>query len=211
MSDFTGINIDEVTTNLDNFKTEIDSIINDFNTSFTTFNANLWNYWASPKAVEFNTKLINIGNAYNETVINLYEILFAAGSAAAEMAKSNGATFNNQYTDLPKDKLLTQCYGLVSEIDGVTGMNIFRVKWTTDDFKDQMANLVTKLNGLPTTFGLYDPEGLLQSSYTRLIGKTAQVVEAAINDSMAIINDALENETNEITLGMGIALVELGD
>ncbi len=211
MSDeWTGLNVEEVTTNLENYKNEVDALLGDFSTTFQTFNFELYSYWASPKAEAFNAHLVKLAQAYNTTVNSLYEILFAAGLAASEMAKHNGTEFNNVYNTLPKDKLLTAYYSLKGEADGLQGMNIFRVNWAYDEFYEKISQINSRLENLPLGFGLYDPSGDIQRVYESLIKRTGEVVSEAINELITSIDEALQTETNDIRIGMEQAMGFLG-
>ncbi len=210
MSDWTGVNLTEVTTNLANFEAEANSITSDFATAYTVFDSTLYEAWASPRAVEFNRHLETIALVYNETVDALYTVLCAAGIATQEMAQYNGATFSNPYQTIPAGKKFTEYQALRSDIGGTEGMNIALVNSAYDTFYDQIVNVDQRLRGLPTAFGLYDPSGELQGAYQELINKAITQVEDAINAAIPVINDAIHNEVNQVEFGKTAAETELG-
>lgn len=202
MSDgWTGINVNEVTQNLATFESEANAIASDFRTSFEITSEDLYQYWASEKAVEFNKNIINVGSAYNLMVGNIYVILNAAGTAAVEMAKANGETFTNPYTEIPKDKLLTSVVTLRSDRDGVQGMNIAAAKVSFDSFVDTCVSVLDQLSGLPTAFGLYDPAGELQNAYKNKIAETQSLIVGTVKESVTAISTAFENEVNQVEFG----------
>ncbi len=202
MSDgWTGINVNEVTQNLANFESEANAIASDFRTAFEITSEDLYQYWASEKAVEFNKNIINVGSAYNLMVGNIYVILNAAGTAAVEMAKANGEAFTNPYTEIPKDKLLTSVVTLRSDRDGVQGMNITAAKVSFDSFVDTCVSVLDRLSGLPTAFGLYDPAGELQNAYKNKIAETQSLIVGTVKESVTAISTAFENEVNQVEFG----------
>ncbi len=203
---WTGINVEEVTSQLDNFADTTQTIIHNYSTMFDLFNDELYVTWGSENAVKYNTQLIKLFE-YKRTLCELRnKILQAASGAASFMAKHNGTEFNYSVGYMMYGGSIKN---LKDEINGVKGMNIPLAKMALESFQDGCNEVMNQLDELPVSFGLYDPSGELQATYKALIKDTVSKFKDDFIHARDYVSDAFEEETLQLEVGKAEAEEEL--
>ncbi len=218
MSDgWTGLNIEAVKKELDDFEQKMYEIASNYQSAYDLFEDELKKLWASPRAVDFNTNLLHLERYGRKIKYDCDDVLRSASNAAKIMAQHNGATFDydyHGYKTIGEREAETgqkinvgyvtwdESFGpLKQSINGVEGMNIPLVKYSLDCFQGSAQAVINDLNALPINFSLIDPNGELVSLYRSIVTKRASELQEEINDAVATVSAALEEETLQVRLG----------
>ncbi len=195
---WTGLDLGKIRTQLNNFDEIMSDAISDYETAYYIFNRDLYNMWASPKAVEFNGILSELAYEIVRLKKCRYEVMYGAVKAAQYMAQRNGATF--EY-DVPEVDEYYEVASLELDKDGIAGMNIPLAKLALETFTESVTKAVGKIDSLSMDFALYDPNGELIRAYIARVQKAKDEISNYLNMATDKLTTAFEEEEMQIVMG----------
>lgn len=194
---WTGLNVEAVKEQIQTFRNEAFRAYSNFKSAFELFNDSLYRTWASPKAVDFNSYIINL--AYENIIcLSCNDVLQAACAAASFMARYNGDNTTFTYEELVED---IEPVRLLDNKEGITGMNIPLAKMALSSFTDSVKSVLNELRDLPVNFALYDPAGELKTQYQALVKDAISHIEFLVEGATKDLNAAFDEESMNITMG----------
>lgn len=177
--------------NLDSFKDSMDSVLAKLSNAFCKLMSELRDTWASPEAQRFYQKNMSFLNIITEGSSTGNSIISNTVLAVAEMARSNGSTF--QYggsISCPVPDVST----LLESIDGYSGINVERVKNTLMAFNTDINNALADLASVNDGIAVYDIHENIKTLFSEKIASLRSNINSAVEDINSDINNTIQTE-----------------
>ena len=166
-------------------------------------------FWASPKAVEFDNtfrpQIAELLDYYDKNIAIIcsnsrqsYNILARANGAP--ILEDDGTYYIGEDGRYPISFPVDDFPSLLDTKNGVAGMNTQQVKNVQKIFTSKISNAVSDMDNIPMEIAFYDPDGSLQLSFANRVESIKQKIWAVLEVVTRSINNAMLNETHTLLL-----------
>ncbi len=197
MEGMTGFNPIVASQNIKEFQESVEGIYWKLQDAIGEFSFSLSSCWASPKAVDFKSKVKPMfDELFQEMSNSSMAIVHGATSAYNTAARANGAQTIADISEGFFDA--TDFAEMLDNKDGVVGMNVETVKGHLADFKERMISCVDMFDNVKTSIALYDDENGQQKSYAAGVNRFKNNIISTMEATVKIVEDAIETEAQVV-------------
>ena len=209
-NNITGINVNEVRKVIEElYNKGVNHIAKKMGEKSIKYFGELKYTWCSNKAIDFYNNhaeaLVNTINNISEEIIKLCKKIENSHNIYAKVN-------NSELITVQTDKyVLLSLPTFIDNLNGISGMNIEKVKEYTKEFRIMMTVLIDQIYTLPYKIGLFDPNYEQAKAYKHTLYVMQEKIEKEVHDILSAIDEAIQNETNEVRLTKEYAESVLGN